>query len=153
MRISTSLCTSARWMFTQSLTPASSTDWLPTGMPARVSWSTARATSGVISFGWLKWRLIHIGWYLASISHSSSSIALRQEDRHARADADDLDVRDLAQAADDRLEQLGRERQAVAAGDQHVAHLRRAAQVVELRLVVARLKFWVGSPTMRERVQ
>ena len=33
--------------------------------------------------------------------------ALRQEDRHARSDADDLDVRDLAQAAQDRLEQLG----------------------------------------------
>ena len=66
--------------------------------------------------------------------------ALRQEDRHARADADDLDVRDLAEAADDRLEQLRRERQAVAAADQHVAHLRGAAQVVELRLVLAAIE-------------
>ena len=62
MRFSTSLCTSERWICTQSLTPASSTDWLPMGMPARVSWSTARETSGVISLGWLKWRFIQKGW-------------------------------------------------------------------------------------------
>ena len=62
---------------------------------------------------------------------------LGQEDRHARADPDDLDVGDLAQAAEDRLEELRRERQAVAAGDQDVADLRRAAQVLELGLVVA----------------
>ena len=61
---------------------------------------------------------------------------LRQEDRHARADPDDLDVGDLAQAAQDRFEQLRGERQAVAAGDQHVTDLRRPAQVLELRLVV-----------------
>ena len=61
-------------MWTQSLTPASSTLWLPTGRPALVSLSTARLTSGVISLGWLKWRLIHSGWYFSSISHSSSSI-------------------------------------------------------------------------------
>ncbi len=63
--------------------------------------------------------------------------ALRQEDRDAAADADDLDVRDLAQAAQDLLEQLRRKGQAVAAGDQDVADLRRPAQVLELRLVVA----------------
>ena len=62
---------------------------------------------------------------------------LRQEHRHARADPDDLDVRDLAQAADRRLEELRGERQAVAARDQHVADLRRPADVVELRLVLA----------------
>ena len=62
---------------------------------------------------------------------------LRQEDRHPRADPDDLDVGDLAEAAQDRLEQLRRERQAVAAGDQHVADLRGPAQVLELGLVVA----------------
>ena len=94
----------------------------------------------MISLGWLKCRLIHIGWYLRQHLAQLVVDALRHEDRHARADADDLDVRDLAQAADDLLEQLGRERQAVAAADQHVAHLRRAAQVVELRLVVARVE-------------
>ena len=61
---------------------------------------------------------------------------LGQEDRHAAADPDDLDVGDLAQAAEDRFEQLRREGQAVAAGDQDVADLRGPAQVVELRLVV-----------------
>src|SRR3990172_5284687 len=81
MRFSTSLWTSARWMCTQSFTPANRTDWLPTGRPALVSLFTARATSGVVSAG-------------------------------------------------------GGEGKAVAAGDEHVAHLRRAAQVVELRLVL-----------------
>ena len=62
--------------------------------------------------------------------------ALRQEDRHPRADADDLDVRDLSQAAQDRLEELGRQGQSVATGDEHVAHLGRSAQVLELRLML-----------------
>ena len=123
-------------MLTQSLTPASSTDWLPTGMPARVSLSTARATSGVISFGVVEVEVhpdrVVLGEHLAQLVVD----ALRQEDRHARADADDLDVGDLAQPAQDRLEELGRQRQAVAAADEHVAHLRRPAQVVELRLVL-----------------
>ena len=124
-------------MWTQSFTPASSTLWLPTGRPALVSLSTARATSGVISFGWLKCRLIHSGWYFCEHLAQLVVDALGQEDRHARADADDLDVRDLAQAAQDLLEQLRREGQAVAAGDEHVADLRRPAQVLELGLVVA----------------
>jgi hypothetical protein len=63
--------------------------------------------------------------------------ALRQEDRHTRPDADDLDMRDLAQPADDLLEQLGRERQAVAARDKYVTDLRRSAQVLELGFVLA----------------
>ena len=78
---------------------------------------------------------------------------LRQEDRHARPDADDLDVRDLAQAAQDLLEQLGGEGQAVAAGDEDVADLRGPAKIFELGLGSRLLKFWVGSPTMRDRVQ
>ena len=61
---------------------------------------------------------------------------LGQEDGHPRADPDDLDVGDLAQAAQDRLEQLRGEGQAVAAADQHVPDLRRPAQVVELGLVL-----------------
>ncbi len=47
---------------------------MPSGMPARLSVSQARASSGVISLGWLTWMFIHSGWYLASISPSSSSI-------------------------------------------------------------------------------
>ncbi len=64
----------SRWMWTQSFTPARSTDWLPRGIPARLSLSQARASSGVISFGWLTWMFSHIGWYFASISQSSSSM-------------------------------------------------------------------------------
>ena len=70
--------------------------------------------------------------------------ALRQEHRHPRPDPDDLDVRDLAQAAQDLLEQLGREGQAIAAGDQDVADLRGPAQVLELRLVITAVEVLGG---------
>ncbi len=53
---------------------------------------------------------------------------------HARADAHDLDVRDLAQAAEDLFQDLGRQHQRVAAGEQHVAHLRGALEVLDLHL-------------------
>ena len=56
------------------------------------------------------------------------------EDRHARADAHDLDVRDLAQAAQDLLQDAWRQHQRVAAGEQHIAHLRCVPQVFELHL-------------------
>ena len=140
-------------MLTQSLTPASSTDWLPTGMPGAGelvdgSRHLGRDLVGVVEVHVHPDRVV-LGEHLAQLVVHP----LGHEHRDARADADDLDVRDLAQAADDRLEQLRGQRQAVAAGDQNVAHLRRAAEVFELRLVLARLKFWVGSPTMRDRVQ
>ncbi len=61
---------------------------------------------------------------------------LRQEDRDAAPDPDDLDVRDLAQAAQDRFEELRCQGQAVAAGDEDIAHLRGPAQVLELGLVI-----------------
>ena len=66
--------TSSRCVWTQSLTPARSTDWLPSGIPRGDSLSQARASSGVISLGWLTWMFSQSGWYLASISHSSSSM-------------------------------------------------------------------------------
>ena len=78
---------------------------------------------------------------------------LGQEDRHPRADPDDLDVGDLAEPAQDRLEQLGGQGQAVAAADQHVADLGRPAQVLELGLVILAVEVLVGSPTIRLRVQ
>ena len=123
-------------MWTQSLTPASRTLWFPTGRPARVSLSTARETSGVISFGMVEMQVdperVVLREHLAQLVVDP----LRQEDRHAAPDPDDLDVRDLAQAAQDRFEELGRERQPVAAGDEDVADLRRPTQVLELGLVV-----------------
>ena len=61
---------------------------------------------------------------------------LGQEDRHPRTDPDDLDVGDLAQPAEDRLEQLRGEGQSVTTRDEDVADLRRPAQVVELGLVI-----------------
>ena len=62
--------------------------------------------------------------------------ALGHEHRHPGSDAHDLHVRDLAQAAERRLQQLGREREAVAARDQHVADLGVVPDVVELGLVL-----------------
>ncbi len=62
--------------------------------------------------------------------------ALGHEDRHARADADDLHVRDLADAADHRFQEPGGQGQAIAAADQDVADLWRPADVVELSLVL-----------------
>ena len=46
---------------TQSLMPASSTLWLPRGIPASASMAQALADSGVISLGWLKWVFSHTG--------------------------------------------------------------------------------------------
>ena len=123
-------------MWTQSLTPARRTLWLPTGRPALVSLSTARLTSGVISLGWLKCRLIQSGWYFSSIVQSSSSIRWGRKTGTRTADPDDLDVGDLAEPAEDALEELRGQRQAVAAGDEDVADLGRPAQVVELGLVL-----------------
>src|SRR3989304_14206 len=100
MRFSTSLWTSARWMCTQSFTPASRTDWLPPGRAPPASFAPGPRAPG------------------------------------RRDEADDLEAGDLPEPAKDRLEEPGGEGQAVAAGDEHVAHLRRAAQVVELRLVL-----------------
>ncbi len=55
-----------------------------------------------------------------------------QEDGHARADADDLDVGDGPQAAEDHVQQLGGQHHRVAAAQQHVADLRRAFDIVDL---------------------
>ncbi len=57
-----------------------------------------------------------------------------QEHRHARADADDLDMGDLAQPAEDLFQDARGQHQRVAAGEQHVAHLRRALEVFDLQV-------------------
>ena len=85
-------------MWTQSLTPASRTLWLPTGRPALVSLSTARETSGRDLV-----RVVEVEVdpeRVVLLEHLAQLVVdpLRQEDRHAAADPDDLDVRDLAQA-------------------------------------------------------
>ena len=124
-------------MWTQSLTPASRTLWLPTGRPAFVSLSTARLDLGGDLVGVVEVEVDPERVVL--LEHRAELVvdALRQEDRDARADPDDLDVGDLADAAEDLLEQLRGEGQPVPAGDEDVADLGRPAEVVELRLVVA----------------
>ena len=56
------------------------------------------------------------------------------EDRHARADAHDLDVRDLAQAGEDLFQDLGCQHERVAAGEQYIAHLGGMPQIFQLQL-------------------
>ena len=136
-RISTSRWTSSRWMCTQSLTPGEQHRLVAqrdAGAAQLVAGAgeLGRDLVGVVDVDVHPQRVV-LGEHLAQLVVDP----LRQEHRHARADPDDLDVRDLAQAADRRLEQLRGERQAVAAGDQHVADLGRPADVVELRLVLA----------------
>ncbi len=58
----------------------------------------------------------------------------------AGADADDLDVGDLAQFGEQAAEHLGRQSEGVAAGEQHVAHLGGVAQVIELEFVLVGFK-------------
>ena len=68
---------------------------------------------------------------------------LREEDRHAAADAQELDVLDRAQAAEEIPQAAVGKQQRVAAGEQHVAHLGVLLQVIdgaveiELQLLLA----------------
>jgi len=55
---------------TLSLTPASSTVWLPSGIPASASRLHAWLTSKVSSSGWAKWMLIQSGWWRFRVWHS-----------------------------------------------------------------------------------
>src|SRR3989304_4776030 len=101
MRFSTSLWTSARWICTQSLTPAGRTDWLPVGTPARGGLALGRDLVGVVEVQVHPQRVVASQGLAELVVH-----ALRKEHGHARPDAHDLDVGDLAQAAPDAVEQL-----------------------------------------------
>ena len=81
---------------------------------------------------------------LAQHRHQLRRDALRHEDRHAAADADDLDVLDGAQPAQDVLQHLRREQQRVAAAEQHVADCRRGGDVGDLPIVVAAAELRAG---------
>ena len=72
--------------------------------------------------------------------------ALRERDRVARAEADDLHVGDGAEAKKDLAEPVVGEGQRVAARDQHVAHLRVGSDPVETArdLVLGRGRLGVG---------
>ena len=60
-----------------------------------------------------------------------------QKDGHARADADDLHVGDGPQAAENHVHQLGSQHHRVAAGEQHVANLGRALDIVDLGVEIS----------------
>ena len=131
-------------MWTQSFTPASSTLWLPTGRPAR-----GQLVDRARDLGRDLVRMVEVQvdpQRVVLLEHLAQFVvdALGQEDRHAAPDPDDLDVRDLADPPQDRLEQLGREGQAVATRDEDVAHLRGPAQVLELGLMVAPIEVLGG---------
>ena len=140
-------------MCTQSFTPASRTLWLPIGMPARDSLSTARLTSGVISFGWLKWRFIHSGWYFASMSHSSSST------RCGRNTGTRVPIRMISMCGMSRSPRMTDSSSFGARVSPSPPEIRTSRTWGVRRRYSScaswsrRLKFWVGSPTIRDRVQ
>ena len=109
-------------MGTESFTPLISTAWLFTGMPALTRFRQARAVSGVISSGWLKCVWIQIlpadG---QQIDQFRVEQPLRQRHRHSRADADHVDMVDRGQFGDEPAQLGDRQRQRIAAGDDHVA--------------------------------
>jgi hypothetical protein len=69
---------------------------------------------------------------------------LRQKDRHAAADANDLDMRDRTQFAQEPVQHLRRNGQRIAAAQQHIADLRRTRDVLDLRLVLLATKVGRG---------
>ena len=71
---------------------------------------------------------------------------LRQHGRHLGADADELDVRNRPQLAENPFELVVAERERVAAGDQHVANLRRAPQIIERGQQPALLRHQLAVP-------
>lgn len=75
------------------------------------------------------------------------------ENRNARADADKLDMRDRAQAAEERLEFFIAQQQRIPAAQQHVANGGRAPDVINLLLEVRMKIMPVALLTSRERVQ
>ena len=81
--------------------------------------------------------------------------ALGQEDRHAADPIRMISMWGISRRPrEDLLEQLRGEGQAVAAGDEDVADLRASGAGTRAGPRGRwRLKFWVGSPTIRDRVQ
>ena len=72
--------------------------------------------------------------------------ALRQEDRDAGANADELDVRNRAEAPQQRVELLIGEKEWISAREQDVAHLGVLLEVGD-RLVEIRMEFLLPRPT------
>lgn len=139
-------------MCVQSFTPRSNTDWLPREYRRRPDVRRPASIRGHFV------RMIEVGVqpdrvvFLEHV-HQFRCDALRQHDRGARADADDLHVGNGTQTADDIFEFFVAHQQGVAAREQHVAYLRCTGDVVDavvdLFLGVAQ-SCW---PAKRRRVQ
>ena len=122
-------------------TPRSSTPWLRTSRkPKSKNVATALATSGVSWFAWLTcvWTAIETPRSRAFAPmrsmprlHVRLQEVLRQPHQALRGQPDVADVLDVQQRQDELLEVLDRQVRHVAAGDDHVAHRRRPAQVLE----------------------
>ena len=115
--------------------------------------STARETSGVISLGWLKCRLIHSGWYFSSISHSSSSM------RCGRKTGTREPIRMISMWGISRSPRRIDSNSFGASVSPSPPEIRTSRTCGVRRRYSScaswslRLKFWVGSPTIRDRVQ
>ena len=76
------------------------------------------------------------------------------KDRDARANADNLDMRDFAQPGEQLFQHLGRQHERVTPGEQHIPDLWGALEGIRsASRIPGGWKVWPGSPTMRERVQ
>ena len=75
--------------------------------------------------------------------------ALGHEDRHAGSDADDLDMRDLAQPGQDLLQDLGRQDKRVTTREQHIPYLGGVFEIIDLHVeLVPRERLgWVADDT------
>ena len=124
-------------MGTESFTPLSSTAWLLTGMPALTSNRQARAVSGVISCGMVEVRLNpDLAGRLQQLDQLRIEDPLRQRHRHARADADHIEVFDGRQFGDEPAQLRHRQRERIAAGDDDVVNFVVLAHVVDHPLIV-----------------
>ena len=103
--------------------PASSTVWLPSGIPASASRVQARAVSAVSSSGWAAWMLIQSGWYRLSIFVRAGVI------RWGRTTGAFVPIRisstcgNPPQVRQQPFELFVGQRQRIAAGKQHIPHL------------------------------
>ena len=116
---------------TDEFTPRRSTVWLPSGMPASASRSQAARASGRELDGVVEVRVDVEG--MVATQHRAERVvdAHGEDHRDARADADDLDVRDGAHLRDDLLQPVGRQGQGIAPRDENVADGRGASDVVD----------------------
>ena len=122
-------------------------------MPASASRVHAWKVSGRAFVGMDEVQAHPQGMMLAQHAAQLARDALGQHGGHFRPHADELHVRDGPQLPEQPIQPLFAEQERVAAGQEHVADGRRAADVVHARSKRSMLGMISPWPTTRERVQ